>query len=335
MISVTGVSKSYANQVVVDGVSADIKEGGITSIIGPNGAGKSTLLSIMSRLLRMDAGSVSVDGLDVFATPGKELARKMAEVAAAKEEAEAVKKAHLATLEQISGLTQEQAKQYLLQSVEDEVRHEAAMKIKEIEQQLKDEAEDKAREVISTAIQRCAADHAAEVTVSVVALPNDEMKGRIIGREGRNIRTLETITGVDLIIDDTPEAITLSSFDPMRREVARLTIEKLITDGRIHPSRIEEMYEKSKREVDATIKSTGERAAIEAGVNGINGELIKLLGRLKYRTSYGQNVLNHALEVSYIAGLMAAEIGADVKQAKRAGLLHDIGKALTLSLIHI
>ncbi len=243
-------------------------------------------------------------------------------------EIDALKKSQFEMLEKISGFTKEQAKDYLIKNLEGELTHEKALKILEIEQQAKDEAENIAREIITTAIQRCAADHAAEATVSVVALPNDEMKGRIIGREGRNIRTLETITGVDLIIDDTPEAITVSSFDPVRREIARLTLEKLITDGRIHPTRIEEMYEKSKREVEQSIKQAGDRAVIDAGVNGLHGELVKLLGRLKYRTSYGQNVLNHSLEVSYIAGLMASEIGADVKMAKRAGLLHDIGKAL-------
>jgi len=231
-------------------------------------------------------------------------------------------------LEKISGYSKEQAKEYLLKNLEDDLVHEKAVKVLEYQQRTKDEADTIAREIIGTAIQRCAADHTAETTVSVVALPNDEMKGRIIGREGRNVRTLETITGVDLIIDDTPEAITVSSFDPVRREVARLTLEKLISDGRIHPARIEEMYEKARREVDATIKQTGERALIDAGVNGVHPELVKLLGKLKYRTSYGQNVLNHSLEVSYIAGLMAAELGADVKLAKRAGLLHDIGKAL-------
>ena len=265
---------------------------------------------------------------DAFERKEEDLARKVAEVAAAKEEAEAVKRAHLATLEQISGLTQEQAKQFLLKTVEEEVRHDTAMKIKEIEQQLKDESEEKAREILSIAIQRCAADHAAEATVSVVPLPNEEMKGRIIGREGRNIRTLETITGVDLIIDDTPEAITVSSFDPVRREVARLALEKLIGDGRIHPTRIEDMVEKARKEVDRTIREEGERACYETGVHGLNPELIKILGRQKYRTSYGQNVLNHSMEVSHIAGLMASELGVDVTLAKRAGLLHDLGKSI-------
>ncbi len=231
-------------------------------------------------------------------------------------------------LERISNFTKDQARDYLLKSLEDDLSREKARKIYEYEQQLHDESDNMAREVISTAIQRCAAEQVAEATVSVVNLPNDEMKGRIIGREGRNIRTLETITGVDLIIDDTPEAITISSFDPVRREKARLTLEKLISDGRIHPARIEEMYEKACRDVDHAIKQAGERAVLDAGVNGIHPELVKILGRLKYRTSYGQNVLNHSLEVSFLAGLMAAEIGADVKQAKRAGLLHDIGKAL-------
>lgn len=256
------------------------------------------------------------------------VAKKLKEAEDKLVEVEALKKSQFDMLEKISGYTKEQAKEFLLKNLEGELDHEKALKILEVEQRTREEADNLAKEIITTAIQRCAADHAAEATVSVVDLPNDEMKGRIIGREGRNIRTLESITGVDLIIDDTPEAITVSSFDPVRREIARLTIEKLITDGRIHPARIEEMYEKSKKEVEATIKQTGERAAIEAGINGINGELIKLLGRLKYRTSYGQNVLNHSLEVSYLAGLMASELGADVKAAKRAGLLHDIGKAL-------
>ena len=246
---------------------------------------------------------------------------KMAEV-------ETLKKSQFDMLEKISGFSKEQAKDYLIKNLENELVHEKAVKIREIEQQTKDDADKLAREIITTAIQRCAADHVSEATVSVVNLPNDEMKGRIIGREGRNIRSLETITGVDLIIDDTPEAITISSFDPVRREIARLTLEKLIQDGRIHPAKIEEMYEKSRREVEATIKQVGERAVIDAGVNGLHGELVKLLGRLRYRTSYGQNVLDHSLEVSYLAGLMAAELGADVKSAKRAGLLHDIGKAL-------
>ncbi len=244
------------------------------------------------------------------------------------DEVEMLKRSQLEMLEKISGYSKEQAKALLMQELDEQLTHEKALKILDFEQRTRDESDNLAREIITGAIQRCAADHAAEATVSVVALPNDEMKGRIIGREGRNIRTLETITGVDLIIDDTPEAITVSSFDPVRREVARLTLEKLIQDGRIHPARIEEMFEKSKREVEYTIKQTGERAVVDAGVNGVHPELVKLLGKLKYRTSFGQNVLNHSLEVSYIAGLMAQEIGADVKQAKRAGLLHDIGKAL-------
>ena len=265
---------------------------------------------------------------DAFERKEDELNKRLANAAQTQAQAEDLKKKQLDTLEQISGLTQDQAKEYLLKSVEDDVRHESAMKIKEIEQQTKDEAEDKAREIIATAIQRCAADHAAEVTVSVVPLPNDEMKGRIIGREGRNIPTLETITGVDLIIDDTPEAITVSSFDPVRREIARLALEKLIADGRIHPTRIEDMVEKAKKEVDRTIREEGERACYETGVHNLNPELVKILGRQKYRTSYGQNVLNHSIEVAHIAGLMAAELGVDVALAKRAGLLHDLGKSI-------
>ena len=263
-----------------------------------------------------------------FERKEEDLAKKLQKVAETQAEADKIKEQQTKTLESISGLTREQAKAFLLQSVEDEVRHETAMKIKEIEAQMKEEAEDKAREILSTAIQRCAADHAAEATVSVVALPNDEMKGRIIGREGRNIRTLETITGVDLIIDDTPEAITVSSFDPVRREIARLALEKLIADGRIHPTRIEDMVEKARKEVDRTIREEGERACYETGVHNLNPELIKILGRQKYRTSYGQNVLNHSIEVSHIAGLMASELGVDPALAKRAGLLHDLGKSI-------
>ena len=243
-------------------------------------------------------------------------------------EAESIKRSQLEMLEKISGYTKEQAKVDLLATLEESLKREKAVKIMEYEQNLREESENLAREVITTAIQRCAADHASEATVSVVALPNDEMKGRIIGREGRNIRTLETITGVDLIIDDTPEAITISSFDPVRREVARITLERLISDGRIHPALIEKIHEKAKREVEQTCKQAGERAVIDAGVNGVHNDLVKLLGRLKYRTSYGQNVLNHSLEVAYIAGLMAEELGVDPKLARRAGLLHDIGKAV-------
>ncbi len=263
-----------------------------------------------------------------FEKKEEELALKLQKVAETQAEVDAAKAAQIKALEVISGLTQEQAKQTLLQSVEEDVRHETAVKIKEIEQQMKDECDEKAREILSIAIQRCAADHAAEATVSVVALPNDEMKGRIIGREGRNIRTLETITGVDLIIDDTPEAITVSSFDPVRREIARLALEKLIADGRIHPTRIQDMVEKSRKEVDRTIREEGGRACYEAGVHNLNPELIKILGRQKYRTCYGQNVLNHSMEVAHIAGLMAAELGVDVALAKRAGLLHDLGKSI-------
>ena len=265
---------------------------------------------------------------EAFERKEEELAKRLQKVSETQAQADQLKQQQLTELEKISGLTQDQAKEFLLHSIEDEVRHEAAMKIKEIEAHLKDEAEEKGREIIATAIQRCAADHAAETTVSVVTLPNDEMKGRIIGREGRNIRTLETLTGADLIIDDTPEAITVSCFEPVRREVARLALEKLIADGRIHPTHIEEMVEKARREVDAVIRSEGERAVLETGVRGIHPELQKLLGRLHYRTSYGQNVLQHSIEVSHIAGMMAAELGADVQTAKRAGLLHDIGKAV-------
>ena len=254
--------------------------------------------------------------------------RKQEALDAQREEVAQMKKAQMEMLERISGYTAEEAKNYLINQLEAEVTHESAMKIKEIEARYKEEADTIAREMISLAIQRCAADHVAEATVSVVPLPNDEMKGRIIGREGRNIRTLETMTGVDLIIDDTPEAITVSCFDPVRREIARLALEKLILDGRIHPARIEEMVEKAKREVDATIKSEGERAVFETNVHSLHPELVKLLGRQRYRTSYGQNVLNHSIEVSHVAGLLAAELGVDVNMAKRAGLLHDLGKSI-------
>ncbi len=256
------------------------------------------------------------------------LAAREDELAKQRVEISKLNEQRLQELERISGLTSEQAKEYLLKIVEDEVKHETAVMIKEMENRAKDEADKKAKEYVVTAIQKCAADHVSETTISVVQLPNDEMKGRIIGREGRNIRTLETLTGVDLIIDDTPEAVILSGFDPIRREVARIALEKLIVDGRIHPARIEEMVEKAQKEVEIMIKEEGEAATLEVGVHGIHPELVRLLGKMKFRTSYGQNALKHSIEVAQLSGLLAAELGLDVRMAKRAGLLHDIGKAV-------
>ena len=265
---------------------------------------------------------------DAIEKKNDSLTRKLAEVDTQKEEIRLLKKSQMEVLERISGYTAEEAKQYLISNLESEVTHEKAMKLRELETKFKDEADARARDIVALAIQRCAADRASEVTVSVVPLPNDEMKGRIVGREGRNIRSIEQLTGVDLIIDDTPEAITLSSFDPVRREVARVALEKLIADGRIHPARIEEMVAKAQKEVNAVIKSEGERATFETGIHGLHPELVKLLGRQKFRTSYGQNVLNHSIEVSLLSGLIAEELGVDATLAKRAGLLHDLGKSI-------
>lgn len=256
------------------------------------------------------------------------ITRKEEELGKQRQKVDELEKKRQQELERISGLTSEQAKEYLLKTVEDEVKHDTAVMVKTLESRAKEEADKKAKELVVNAIQRCAADHVAETTISVVQLPNDEMKGRIIGREGRNIRTLETLTGVELIIDDTPEAVVLSGFDPIRREIARIALEKLILDGRIHPARIEEMVEKAQKEVETLIKEEGEAATLEVGVHGIHPELVRLLGRLRYRTSYGQNVLKHSIEVAQITGLLASELGLDVKMAKRAGLLHDIGKAV-------
>ena len=277
---------------------------------------------VLNKEENIDKKAEALEKRDASLTAKEELLNKK------HKEAEALLDKQHQELERISGLTSEQAREYLLKSVEEDVKHDTAKMIKELENRAKEEANKKAKDYVVTAIQKCAADHVSETTISVVQLPNDEMKGRIIGREGRNIRTLETLTGVDLIIDDTPEAVVLSAFDPIRREIARITLEKLILDGRIHPARIEEMVEKTQREVETSIREEGEAALLEVGVHGIHPELVRLLGKMKFRTSYGQNALRHSIEVAHLSGLLAGEIGVDVRMAKRAGLLHDIGKAV-------